>query len=262
MSFSGKISDYPIPSAHQFLEAAATGDEVTVRRGLESIDPTVQDLTGKVAKKVAWKDGYPIGLNALHFACRNSQRGIIEILLNDKNGKKTLNRKDNDDKTAIHHLAFRTDALDLVEKLLKAGAVTDTISQNQTPLSAAAYKGNKAVMELLLNYERKGTKDILNLFLFSDVCGVVLEYHENPTINLTSDYGRTPLYWAIDACVNGTGGAEQISLLLEHRANPLQECFYLHNDPRITMIEYARDRVSPEITKLLEDKAKEIQATV
>ena len=261
MSFSSKIPDYPIPTAHQFLEAAATGDEVTVRRGLESIDPTVQDLTGEVAKKVAKGDSYHLGLNALHLACKYSQRGIIEILLNDKNGKKTLSQKDNGDKTALHHLASRTDALDIIEKLLKAGAATDIISHSQTPLSAAASRRNKAAMELLLNHERKGTRDILNLFLFSDVSGIVLEYHENPTINLTTDSGRTPLYWAISANIIGTIGAEQVSLLLKHRANPLQECIDSVREPRITMIEYARRRTSPEITKLLEDRAKEIKAT-
>ena len=99
------------------------------------------------------------GMSALQLACFNRKLQMVDLLLADIQGIKTLNLRDRADQTALHILAFETDslALELIKKLAKAGADLNILDRwGQTPLEIALFGRNLEVAQFLLTlYPKK-----------------------------------------------------------------------------------------------------------
>jgi ankyrin repeat protein len=112
------------------------------------------------------------------------------------------------------HCAARAGQLDAVKLLVELGADVHASDRNfdGTPLSFANYKGQRHVVEYLLQFAR-----ISDAVKIGGLDRVHTLLRENPDcVNIRDNIGRTPLHYPF----KDTGhGEEIIELLLEHGAD-------------------------------------------
>lgn len=112
------------------------------------------------------------------------------------------------------HCAARAGQLDAVQWLVERGADVHARDRNfdGTPLSFANYKGQRRVVEYLLQFAR-----ILDAVKFGGLDRVRALLRENPEcVNIRDDIGRTPLHYPFHDTQHGE---EIIELLLAHGAD-------------------------------------------
>ena len=270
MSFWSIFRPQPTPpptllSAEEFLIAAGTGDIDAVKKGLKTLDPTIQLYITDVFNKLFDGDQFkPNDINAIEIACLKGQNDVIDILLADDRVKESLNDRDSRGVTVLHLLAIKIGTAPIIQKLLNAGAITKTVnSEGDTPLTNAVLGNNVDVVKLFLDHEEshlKGVHATLDPLLLKDLSILSLEYDSSPIANLSGNPdGFTPLYYAISKATKPKDLEKTkriIRLLLDHGASPLQRIF----GGQINLIDFARrNEVSPDIIKMLQEKAEQIE---
>ena len=189
----------------------------------------------------------PKDLNALQLACLNRKEAEVDDLLKQERVIKTINDRIDSGETIMHFLASRIGTLNIINKLMQAGAKYDIVDhEGMTSLSLAASKGNIDVVKLLL-FDDSTRKD------------------KGQIINLSAPLIRPPLYWALKYAASKKdkeeipeNSIELIKVLLDYGANPLKKCYFEFLEENMIVIAQKLN-LSAVIVKMLQDKVIEIQ---
>ncbi|XP_057328229.1 putative ankyrin repeat protein RF_0381 [Microplitis mediator] len=131
------------------------------------------------------------GYTALHFAVRNKNIPMIDLLLSKS---PWVNIKSNDEKTILH-LAVGTKDREIVKRLLDAGAHADNVSNsgefhNITPLLEAARLNLKEIVLMLIDKGADINATTKNSFFFElNAIGVVLREPSPEMLELVLNLG-------------------------------------------------------------------------